>query len=125
MPSDAASLLRLMDMGGGLEKSLTNPLYGEKLKEIDIDTTRKWVYELAERGLITKIRSTDDDKIDNIINLGCRDKKPAEKIKRIKPRESKKPGASRLFCVCVLSRLSTDCLAGPLGAEPNSFLSAD
>ena len=65
VPNDAASLLRLMDMGGGLEKSLTNPLYGEKLKEIDIETTRKWVYELAERGLITKIRSTDDDKIDN------------------------------------------------------------
>ena len=65
VPTDAASLLRLMDMGGGLEKSLTNPLYGEKLIEIDIETTRKWVYELAERGLITKIKSTVDEKIDN------------------------------------------------------------
>ncbi|MGY8692109.1 MAG: hypothetical protein ACKVHF_04000, partial [Candidatus Poseidoniales archaeon] len=64
-PSDPASLLRLMDMGGGLEKTLTNPLYGDKLKDIETETIRGWVHELAERGLITKIRSTGHDKIDN------------------------------------------------------------
>ena len=64
-PSDPASLLRLMDMGGGLEKTLTNPLYGDKLKDIGTETIRGWVHELAERGLITKIRSTGHDKIDN------------------------------------------------------------
>jgi ATP-dependent Lhr-like helicase len=65
VPSDAASLLRLMDMGGGLERTLTNPLYGDKLKGIEIETIRGWVHELSERGLITKIRSTGHDKIDN------------------------------------------------------------
>ncbi|MGY8703968.1 MAG: hypothetical protein ACKVGY_06500, partial [Candidatus Poseidoniales archaeon] len=53
------------DMGGGLEKTLTNPLYGSKLKGIKTETIRGWVHELAERGLITKIKSTGHGKIDN------------------------------------------------------------
>ena len=65
VPNSATGLLRLMDMGGGLEKSLTHPLYSEKLKSIDFDKLRGWVHELAERGLITKVRSTGHSKIDD------------------------------------------------------------
>ena len=65
VPNSATGLLRLMDMGGGLEKSLTHPLYSEKLKSIGFDKLRGWVHELAERGLITKVRSTGHSKIDD------------------------------------------------------------
>ena len=64
VPTNANELLRLMDMGGGLERQLTHPLYSEKLNEIGYETMREWVHELAERGLITKVRGTGLDKID-------------------------------------------------------------
>ena len=64
-PDSAAGLLRLMDMGGGLEKSLTHPLYSEKLKNVEFNQLRDWVYELAERGLITKVRNTGHEQIDD------------------------------------------------------------
>jgi len=64
IPTNANELLRLMDMGGGLERQLTHPLYSEKLKEINHDTLRGWVHELAERELITKVRGTGHEKID-------------------------------------------------------------
>ena len=64
-PNDAISLLRLMDMGGGLERELTNPLYNSKLSDIGIPTIREWVHELAERGLITKVRNTNHEQIDD------------------------------------------------------------
>ena len=65
VPDSATGLLRLMDMGGGLEKSLTHPLYSEKLKNVEFEQLREWVYELAERGLITKVRNTGHDQIDD------------------------------------------------------------
>tara|TARA_Y100001968_G_scaffold192776_2_gene176651 strand:+ start:5675 stop:11074 length:5400 start_codon:yes stop_codon:yes gene_type:complete len=65
IPDSAIGLLRLMDMGGGLEKSLTHPLYSEKLKSVDLETIESWVYELAERGLITKVRNTGHNQIDD------------------------------------------------------------
>ena len=65
VPNDALSLLRLMDMGGGLERQLTHPLYSEKLKGLKFETLRGWVHELAERGLITKVRNTNHDQIDD------------------------------------------------------------
>ncbi len=65
VPTNANGLLRLMDMGGGLEPGLTNPLYNEKLSEIDEEEIRTWVYELAERGLITKIRNSGHEQIDD------------------------------------------------------------
>jgi len=51
-------------MGGGLEPSLTNPLYSEKLSHISFDVMQGWVHELAERGLVTKIRKTGHEQID-------------------------------------------------------------
>ena len=65
VPTNANELLRLMDMGGGLERQLTHPLYSDKLKEIEFETLRSWVHELAERGLITKVRDTGLEKIDD------------------------------------------------------------
>ncbi|HJM13396.1 MAG TPA: DEAD/DEAH box helicase [Candidatus Thalassarchaeaceae archaeon] len=64
VPNNATELLRLMDMGGGLERQLTHPLYSEKLKDIEFETLRGWVHELAERGLITKVDGTGHEKID-------------------------------------------------------------
>jgi len=64
VPSNATELLRLMDMGGGLERQLTHPLYSDKLKDIEFETLRSWVHELAERDLITKVRGTGLEKID-------------------------------------------------------------
>ena len=52
-------------MGGGLEPGLTNPLYNEKLSGIEHEEIRSWVYELAERGLITKIRNSGHEQIDD------------------------------------------------------------
>ena len=64
VPKDAEGLLRLMDIGGGLERELTHPLYSEKLSGIDLDVIKTWVHELAEAGEITKIRDTGNDQID-------------------------------------------------------------
>ena len=64
IPTNANELLRLMDMGGGLERQLTHPLYSDKLKGIEFETLRGWVHDLAERGLITKVRGTGLEKID-------------------------------------------------------------
>ena len=65
VPKNANELLRLMDMGGGLERQLTHPLYSDKLKDIEFETLRTWVHELSERGLITKVRGTGLEKIDD------------------------------------------------------------
>ena len=65
VPNNANELLRLMDMGGGLERQLTHPLYSDKLNGIEFETLRSWVHELAERGLITKVRGTGLEKIDD------------------------------------------------------------
>ena len=43
IPNDSSKLLNLMSHGGGLEKSFNNPLYKEKLQNIDIDILRGWV----------------------------------------------------------------------------------
>ena len=64
-PINANGLLRLMDMGGGLNKELSNPLYEHKLKDIDIELIREWVHELVERKLITKVQGTGHEQIDN------------------------------------------------------------
>ena len=39
VPKNANELLRLMDMGGGLERQLTHPLYSDKLKDIEFETS--------------------------------------------------------------------------------------
>ena len=65
VPTSANELLRLMDMGGGLERQLTHPLYSEKLRDIEFETLRGWVHDLAARELITKVRGTGHDKIDD------------------------------------------------------------
>ena len=64
-PTDADGLLDLMEMGGGLSKELSNPLYESKLAEIEIDTIRGWVDELVARDEITKIRGTGSDALDD------------------------------------------------------------
>ena len=65
VPKSAHDLRRLMDMGGGLEKELTHPLYSEKLKSIEFEQLRSWVHELAEMGAITKVRNTGHSQIDD------------------------------------------------------------
>ncbi len=64
VPNDPTSLLHLMEHGGGLSKELSNPLYKEKLKGIDIDVIREWVIELAKNGKITKVEGTGNSDID-------------------------------------------------------------
>ena len=64
-PVDADGLFRLMDVGGGLERDLEHPLYGLKLKDIDLDVIRGWVRELVMQGRITKIRGTGDERVDD------------------------------------------------------------
>ena len=64
IPSDSAGLLRLMSHGGGLEKSFNNPLYKEKLQNIDSDILQRWVQELCQNGEIVKIRNTGSIELD-------------------------------------------------------------
>ena len=64
VPEDADGLLKLMDVGGGLERDLQNPLYADKLEGIDIDILRQWRNELLQRGDITKIKGTGNDQVD-------------------------------------------------------------
>ena len=64
-PVNANGLLRLMDMGGGLNRELSNPLYEHKLKNIDIEVVKEWVRELEERGLITRVQGTGHEQIDD------------------------------------------------------------
>ena len=40
-------------------------MYSEKLKNVEFEQLRAWVYELAERGLITKVRNTGHEQIDD------------------------------------------------------------
>ena len=61
-----------MSHGGGLEKSFNNPLYREKLQDIDIDILRGWVEELCQAGEIVKIRNTGSVELDeNGLLLTC------------------------------------------------------
>ena len=53
-----------MSHGGGLEKSFNNPLYKEKLQNIDIEVMREWVQELCQNGEIVKIRNTGSVELD-------------------------------------------------------------
>ena len=53
-----------MSHGGGLEKSFNNPLYLEKLKDIDQEVIRSWVQELCQTGEIVKIRNTGSVELD-------------------------------------------------------------
>ncbi len=64
VPTNANGLLRLMDMGGGLNSELSNPLYESKLKDIEMSTLENWVQELAERELIGRVRGTGHELID-------------------------------------------------------------
>jgi ATP-dependent Lhr-like helicase len=64
-PVDADGLLRIMERGGGLESTLTNPLYESKLADIPHDTIQGWVEELAKSGAITKVSSSGSKSIDN------------------------------------------------------------
>ncbi|HJL59393.1 MAG TPA: hypothetical protein QF621_03480, partial [Candidatus Thalassarchaeaceae archaeon] len=64
-PEDADGLLRLMEKGGGLHPDLNNPLYQDKLTNINHDTLNGWVTELAETGAITKIRGTGTIEVDD------------------------------------------------------------
>ncbi len=64
LPNNPDSLLHLMEHGGGLSKELSNPLYKEKLKGIEIDVIREWVIELAKNGKITKVEGTGNSDID-------------------------------------------------------------
>ena len=64
-PRNAKGLLRLMDMGGGLNRGMSNPLYEHKLKNIDIAVVEEWVRELSERGLITRVQGTGHEQIDD------------------------------------------------------------
>ena len=65
IPEDADGLLRLMEKGGGLHPDLNNPLYQDKLTNINHDTLNGWVTELAETGAITKIRGTGTIEVDD------------------------------------------------------------
>ncbi len=64
VPSDARSLFRLMSHGGGLDRQFNNPLYREKLNDINLDTIRDWVEELCQAGRITKIEGTGQPELD-------------------------------------------------------------
>ena len=64
IPTDSSGLLNLMSHGGGLEKSFNNPLYKEKLQNIDIEVMREWVQELCQNGEIVKIRNTGSVELD-------------------------------------------------------------
>jgi ATP-dependent Lhr-like helicase len=65
MPTNSEELLNLMEMGGGLNSDLKNPLYDKKLKEIGDEKVSEWVLKLVEEGKITKIRGTGSDLLDN------------------------------------------------------------
>ena len=63
-PKSPDDLLRLMDVGGGLQEDSDHPLYVEKLSSVSPDTLRSWVEELAQAGRIMRIRGTGSDQID-------------------------------------------------------------
>ncbi len=50
IPSNSEELLILMEMGGGLNSDLKNPLYDSKLKELSSEEISNWVLELVESG---------------------------------------------------------------------------
>jgi len=64
IPKDSKGLLKLMSQGGGLEKSFNNPLYKEKLQNIDIEVLRNWVEELCQEGKIVKINNCGSNELD-------------------------------------------------------------
>ena len=64
IPKNPAELLKLMSQGGGLDKSFKNPLYKEKLQNIDIEILRGWVKSLCQNGDIVKIRNTGSPELD-------------------------------------------------------------
>ncbi len=64
IPDGPSSLLHLMEHGGGLSRELSNPLYKEKLKDLDSGLIRQWVEELAADGLVTKVDGTGNTDID-------------------------------------------------------------
>ena len=64
IPKDSEGLLKLMSHGGGLEKSFNNPLYKEKLQDIDIDILRDWVEQLCQNGKIVKLDKCGSKELD-------------------------------------------------------------
>ncbi|MDC0056271.1 DEAD/DEAH box helicase [Deltaproteobacteria bacterium] len=64
IPTDPKSLLHLLEHGGGLSRSMSNPLYKEKLKDIDNEEIKGWVEVLCQTGLITKIDGTGNSEVD-------------------------------------------------------------
>lgn len=64
IPQDANGLFRLMSHGGGLDRDFNNPLYKEKLSNIDIERVAGWVQELCQADRITKIDGTGLDELD-------------------------------------------------------------
>ena len=64
IPKDSSGLLKLMSHGGGLEKSFNNPLYKEKLQNIEFDVLRGWVEELCQDGEIVKINNCGSKELD-------------------------------------------------------------
>ena len=64
-PKNENQLLNLMAKGGGLNRDWENPLYKAKLEGIEHDTIAEWVEELANQGLITKLRSTGMKELDD------------------------------------------------------------
>ena len=65
IPEDAAGLLKLMEMGGGLDSDFENRLYRDKLMDLGIPTVREWISELVEAGKITKIKDTGSKILDD------------------------------------------------------------
>tara|TARA_B100000900_G_C20602288_1_gene726162 strand:+ start:1468 stop:6753 length:5286 start_codon:yes stop_codon:yes gene_type:complete len=64
IPTDSNGLLKLMSQGGGLEKSFNNPLYKEKLQNIDIEILRTWVEQLCQSGKIVKLDNCGSKELD-------------------------------------------------------------
>jgi ATP-dependent Lhr-like helicase len=64
IPENADQLFILMSHGGGLDPSFQNPLYNDKLKDIDLDLIRGWVQELCQAGKITKLEGTGASELD-------------------------------------------------------------
>jgi ATP-dependent helicase Lhr and Lhr-like helicase len=65
VPTNADQLLHLMAKGGGLNREWDNPLYASKLAGINHEIIKTWVIELAEQGLITKLKGTGLDELDD------------------------------------------------------------
>lgn len=64
VPEDAEGLLALMERGGGLERTFSNPLYSKKLEDVPQDQIQAWLAELAADGEVTQIQGTGSEAVD-------------------------------------------------------------